>query len=122
MTGLGQSNVGQSLTAGKSVVVEFLYLSCHLRFVLTVRNMAEQRTAQGINREEEIQIETVNLHHLPTKIKKHESSRSHINACTQLALLGEVNILTQLNSAYRTHVLEYNEQVRNCLLYTSRCV
>ena len=53
------------------------------------------------------------LHHLPTKIKKkHKSSGSHNNPCTQLALLGEVNILTQLNSAYGIHVLEHNEQVR----------
>lgn len=45
------------------------------------------------------------LHHLPTKIKKHELCAQ--NHSTHLALLGEVNILTQLNSAYRTHVFEH---------------
>lgn len=32
----------------------------------------------------------------------------HFNSCTQLDVLGEGNILTQLNSAYRKHVTEYN--------------
>lgn len=52
------------------------------------------------------------LHHLPAKIKKHESSRGHINACTAFALLGNANIMTQLNSAYRQHVIDHNEKVR----------
>nr|CAH7716212.1 unnamed protein product [Callosobruchus chinensis] len=40
------------------------------------------------------------LHHLSEKIKKHESSRDHINSCTTFALLGKVNnIMSQLSSA-----------------------
>lgn len=53
------------------------------------------------------------LHNFSTKIKKHESSQGHINLYTHLALLDEINILTQLNSAYQQHVIERNEHVRN---------
>nr|CAH7729922.1 unnamed protein product [Callosobruchus chinensis]CAH7730379.1 unnamed protein product [Callosobruchus chinensis]CAH7732422.1 unnamed protein product [Callosobruchus chinensis] len=45
------------------------------------------------------------LHHLSEKIKKHESSRDHINSCTTFALLGKVNIMSQLSSAYIEKVL-----------------
>lgn len=52
------------------------------------------------------------LHHLPEKIRKHESSRGHMNSSTGFALLGTTNILSQLNSAYRESILQHNNKVR----------
>nr|CAH7732770.1 unnamed protein product [Callosobruchus chinensis] len=51
------------------------------------------------------------LHHLFEKIKKHESSRDHINSCTTFALLGKVNIMSQLSSAYRESIILHNNKV-----------
>nr|CAH7724469.1 unnamed protein product [Callosobruchus chinensis] len=51
------------------------------------------------------------LHHLSEKIKKHESSRDHINSCTTFALLGKVNIMSQLSSAYRESIILHNNKV-----------
>nr|CAH7745960.1 unnamed protein product [Callosobruchus chinensis] len=45
------------------------------------------------------------------KIKKHESSRDHINSCTTFALLGKVNIMSQLSSAYRESIILHNNKV-----------
>nr|CAH7721612.1 unnamed protein product [Callosobruchus chinensis] len=62
------------------------------------------------------------LHHLSEKIKKHESSRDHINSCTTFALLGKVNnIMSQLSSAYREsrknrHILK---RIISCVKFCS---
>nr|CAH7751221.1 unnamed protein product [Callosobruchus chinensis] len=53
------------------------------------------------------------LHHLSEKIKKHESSRDHINSCTTFALLGKVNIMSQLSSAYRESIILHNKVEKN---------
>lgn len=52
------------------------------------------------------------LKHLKEKIKKHECSSQHINSCMELAVLGKVNIVTQLDSAYRQSINKHNDQVR----------
>nr|CAH7722414.1 unnamed protein product [Callosobruchus chinensis] len=44
------------------------------------------------------------LHHLSEKIKKHESSRDHINSCTTFALLGKLCI-------YRESIILHNNKV-----------
>nr|CAH7755638.1 unnamed protein product [Callosobruchus chinensis] len=67
------------------------------------------------------------LHHLSEKIKKHESSRDHINSCTTFALLGKVNIMSQLSSAYRESIILHNtsnkvEKNRHILKRIISCV
>ncbi|KAJ4441471.1 hypothetical protein ANN_11326 [Periplaneta americana] len=52
------------------------------------------------------------LGHLPLKIKKHESSQSHLKNVVSLAMLGKTNIAAQLSEVYRTNILKHNEEVR----------
>ena len=47
------------------------------------------------------------------KIKKHENSYTHKNACIEHSMLGRVDISTQLDNAYRHSVRKHNEQVDN---------
>lgn len=51
------------------------------------------------------------LKHMKERIKKHESSRSHMNCCTELALLGKTNIISNLSTAYREQIHKHNQQV-----------
>lgn len=52
------------------------------------------------------------LGHLSQKIKKHESSLSHINACLDLSVLGKNEIREQLSDAFRRNIERQNDQVR----------
>lgn len=52
------------------------------------------------------------LVHLNEKIKKHEASKQHLKNVMDLALLGKVNIATQLSEAYRESIIKHNEVVR----------
>lgn len=62
------------------------------------------------------------LNHLHEKIKKHELSKSHLQASTELALLGQVNIAQQLSSAYRLEIAKHNENVRKNRHILSRLI
>jgi hypothetical protein len=48
------------------------------------------------------------LGHLPEKIKKHESSAEHLRNVINLAMLGKVDIATQLSEAYRSSINKHN--------------
>ena len=50
------------------------------------------------------------LKHLAERKVKHESSKSHINCAMKLGLLGGVNIMAQIDSAYQRNILEHNKQ------------
>ena len=50
------------------------------------------------------------LKHLAERTVKHESSKAHINCAMKLGLLGRVNIMAQLDSAYQRSILEHNKQ------------
>ena len=50
------------------------------------------------------------LKHLAERTVKHESSKSHINCAMKLGLLGGVNIMAQIDSAYQRNILEHNKQ------------
>lgn len=53
------------------------------------------------------------IKHLLVKVKKHKSSEKHINASIEYAVLGKVNIGSQLDSAYRLNIQKHNEEVAN---------
>ena len=50
------------------------------------------------------------LKHLAERTVKHESSKNHINCTMKLGLLGGVNIMAQIDSAYQRNILEHNKQ------------
>lgn len=52
------------------------------------------------------------LKHLGEKIKRHRLSERHMYNCVEFSMLGKVNIVTQLDSAYRLSIEQYNENVR----------
>ena len=52
------------------------------------------------------------LNHLLDKVKKHESSKSHVKNVFSLAFLGTVNVAQQLDSEYRKRIMLHNEQVK----------
>lgn len=52
------------------------------------------------------------LIHLKEKIKKHQSSKTHLSAKLGFNLLGKQDIRQQLNSAYRLNIEKHNEQVK----------
>ena len=55
------------------------------------------------------------LKHLAERTVKHESSKSHINCAMKLGLLGWVNNMARLESAYQQNILEHNKQTEeNC--------
>lgn len=57
------------------------------------------------------------LLHLPTKIKKYESSQGHINTYTQLGLHGEVTNMTQLNSPNRKHATNIMNRLERTIIF-----
>jgi hypothetical protein len=54
----------------------------------------------------------MDLRHLPEKIGKHKKTAKHIRNVIDLAMLGKVNIATQLSDAYRSSINKHNEEVR----------
>jgi hypothetical protein len=51
------------------------------------------------------------LGHLPENIKKHERPAKHVRNVIDLAMLGKVNIATQLSEAYRASINIHNVEV-----------
>ena len=51
------------------------------------------------------------MHHLSEKVKKHESSKTHMDSCLRFAAFGRVNIATQLDESYRLAVRRHNDEV-----------
>ena len=50
------------------------------------------------------------MHHLSEKIKKHETSRIHMDSCLKLSAFGSVNIATQLDDGYRLALRRHNDE------------
>jgi hypothetical protein len=48
--------------------------------------------------------------HLPEKIEKHKSFAKHMRNVIDLAMLGKVNIATQLSETYLPSVNKYNDE------------
>lgn len=51
------------------------------------------------------------MHHLSEKVKKHESSKTHMDSCLKFSTFGRVNIATQLDESYRLAVRRHNDKV-----------
>lgn len=51
------------------------------------------------------------MHHLSEKVKKHESSKTHMDSCLRFSAFGRVNIATQLDESYRLAVRRHNDEV-----------
>ncbi|XP_072042789.1 zinc finger MYM-type protein 1-like [Amphiura filiformis] len=51
------------------------------------------------------------LIHLSRSIKAHEKNAAHLTCCVRLELLGNVNICTQLDDAYRSSIRKHNQLV-----------
>uniref|UniRef100_A0A8D9A6D5 Zinc finger MYM-type protein 1 n=1 Tax=Cacopsylla melanoneura TaxID=428564 RepID=A0A8D9A6D5_9HEMI len=51
------------------------------------------------------------LGHLSQKVKRHESSKDHINACINLAVMGTVQITELLSDAYRRDIEQKNAEI-----------
>uniref|UniRef100_UPI003AAA4C33 uncharacterized protein n=1 Tax=Centroberyx gerrardi TaxID=166262 RepID=UPI003AAA4C33 len=51
------------------------------------------------------------MHHLSEKVKKHETSKMHMDSCLKLSAFGTVNIATQLDESYRIAVRRHNDEV-----------
>lgn len=52
------------------------------------------------------------LNHLSQKMKVHETSEKHLRNVFDLAVLGKVNIATQLSEGYRLNIAKQNDEVR----------
>ncbi|XP_075965760.1 histone-lysine N-methyltransferase SETDB1-B isoform X3 [Anarhichas minor] len=51
------------------------------------------------------------MKHLSERVKKHENTRAHMENSVKLAILGKVNIATQLTDGHRIAVRKHNEEV-----------
>ena len=51
------------------------------------------------------------LKNFHAKVKKHKSSQTHINCGIEFAMLGKVDIRSQLDTCYRLKIKEFNEEV-----------
>ncbi|XP_049800118.1 zinc finger MYM-type protein 1-like [Schistocerca nitens] len=51
------------------------------------------------------------LKNFHAKVKKHNSSEKHLNGFIEFSMLGKVDIMCQLDSAYRRNIKTYNENV-----------
>lgn len=56
-----------------------------------------------------IKIRTTDLHHFSENMRKHESFPHHFNSSTSFVLLGKINILCQLSSAYKESIIFRNK-------------
>ena len=57
----------------------------------------------------------IDLNHLQRSIKSHETSLKHLNNVVDLSYLGQVNIVTQLNTGFQVAIARHNEKVaKNC--------
>lgn len=54
---------------------------------------------------------TKDIKHLSERVRSHECSKIHINNATELAMLGRVNVGTQLDTAYQQSIRRHNEKV-----------
>ena len=55
---------------------------------------------------------TSDLGHLSQKIKKHEESKDHKNACLDFSVLGKTEIRQQLSGAFRQNIERFNDGVK----------
>ena len=53
------------------------------------------------------------IKHLSEKVRKHENTRTHMDNSIKLAMLGRVNIATQLDDGHRIAVRKHNEVDKN---------
>ncbi|KAL2086792.1 hypothetical protein ACEWY4_017851 [Coilia grayii] len=53
------------------------------------------------------------LKHFSERAKKHEQSKAHLQCAMKLAMLGQVNIATQLDEGYHVSVRNHNKEVDN---------
>lgn len=51
------------------------------------------------------------MKHLSEKIRKHENTRAHMDNSVKLAILGRVNIATQLDDGHRIAIRKHNAEV-----------
>ena len=51
------------------------------------------------------------MHHLSEKVKKHGSSKTHMDSCLKFSAFGQVNIATQMDESYRLAVGRRNDEV-----------
>ena len=51
------------------------------------------------------------MHHLSEKVKKQESSKTHMDSYLRFSAFGRVNISTQLDESYRLAVRRHNDEV-----------
>ncbi|KAL7876393.1 hypothetical protein AOLI_G00113560 [Acnodon oligacanthus] len=51
------------------------------------------------------------MHHLSEKVKKHETSKLHMDSCLKFSAFGNVSIATQLDESYTIAVHRHNDEV-----------
>lgn len=56
-------------------------------------------------------VGVTDIKHLKEKVKKHSQSRIHMDSAMNFASLGRVDIRTQLDSAYRKSIIDFNKKV-----------
>src|SRR4029434_4167792 len=57
------------------------------------------------------------LKHLAERTVKHDSCKTHINCALKLGLLGQVNIMAQLGSAYQRNILSTTNRRGRIVMY-----
>jgi hypothetical protein len=73
-------------------------------FVCLIKNSPQSDpawTSKGIS----------DLKHLGEKVNRHKRSEKHLNNMIEYSVLGKVNIMCQLNTAYRLNIIQHNENV-----------
>ena len=61
------------------------------------------------------------MHHLSEKVKKHETSKMHMNSCLKFSVFGRINIATQLSESHRLAVHSHNNEVIKNRHILARC-
>lgn len=62
------------------------------------------------------------MRNLSEKIRKHESSKRHLDSCMKLSAFGRDGIAAQLDERYRTNVRRHNDEVRKNRRILSRLI